>query len=89
MPFPNAKIDKEERTRPTESFFAGGNVRMINIPDTCGASRWMEQLLVFPLGAHDDAVDAQVTGVLPFIGLEDKGRRVVDDNDLDAVTQDD
>jgi phage terminase large subunit-like protein len=86
LPFPVPGIDKVERTQPTESYFRGRNVRLIDAPGTCGAYVWLEQLKVFPMSNHDDAVDASVTGVLPFIGLEVRGREVISASILDSIT---
>lgn len=62
LPFtPNR--DKMSRAAAVLPFVASHNVRLV---DSSLSRDWLEQLLAFDLGTHDDAVDATVTALEPF-----------------------
>jgi phage terminase large subunit-like protein len=47
-------------------YVSSGTVRLVSTPDTSLCTAWLQQLLAFDLGEHDDAVDATVAALEPL-----------------------
>lgn len=66
----NSTVKKIERAQAVLPFVAGSSVRLVSLNPAL-TRRWLETLMGFPLAAHDDAVDAFVAALEPFIELDD------------------
>jgi hypothetical protein len=78
------KGDILQRVYEVLPYLNGKNCRLLEAP----VSRaWLGQLLVLPNGRHDDAVQATIGGLLPFVtGAQDSGCKPITREMLDAVT---
>lgn len=61
---PQEQGDKEERAHRVLPMLANGQMRLV---DSQLSRAWLEQFLQFPLGSHDDAVDATTAALGRFI----------------------
>lgn len=77
----NTTRAKEYKAYQVLPYCEGRNVRLI---DTVISRQWLEMLLAFPMGTNDDAVDATVAGIEPFIETAD-GSQIVSEGQLERV----
>ncbi len=77
------KGDIVQRVYEVLPYLNGKNWRLIDTPNS---RAWLGQLLALPSSKHDDAVQATIGGVLPFVtGAQDLGRKPITREMLESV----
>lgn len=64
-----ARKSKVERAMEMVPFASSGTVRLV---DTALSPAWLQCLQAFPYGVHDDAVDATILALRPFLDLDEE-----------------